>query len=292
MKYADRYGNRWEETGFQDRFLEKLYKSVPGRAVVKVLVHPWVSRMGGWILSQKASCWLIPLFLKGHPMDESGWVKQRFTSYNDFFMRKLKSGQRPVEEDTARIISPCDAKLTVCPITEYGIMKIKHTPYTVKELLKSEKLARAYEGGYGFVYRLTVDDYHRYIYTETGKKSGNYKIPGIFHTVNPIANDLEPIYKENTREFCLIRTTDAGTVLQMEVGALMVGKIENDQEEAFVHRGEEKGRFAFGGSTIVVLYQRGQVQPDQELLDNSRDGYETKVIQGEAVGDKVEKCRK
>lgn len=51
-------------------------------------------------------------------------------------MRKLKSGQRPVEEDTARIISPCDAKLTVCPITEYGIMKIKHTPYTVKELLK------------------------------------------------------------------------------------------------------------------------------------------------------------
>ena len=65
MKYADRYGNRWEKTGFQDRFLEKLYKSVPGRAVVKVLVHPWVSRMGGWILSQKASCWLIPLFLKG-----------------------------------------------------------------------------------------------------------------------------------------------------------------------------------------------------------------------------------
>lgn len=53
MKYADRYGNRWEETGLQDRFLEKLYKSVPGRAVVKMLVHPWVSRMGGWILSQK-----------------------------------------------------------------------------------------------------------------------------------------------------------------------------------------------------------------------------------------------
>ena len=77
----------------------------------------------------------------------------------------------------------------------------------------------------------------------------------------------------------------------MEVGALMVGKIENDQEEAFVHRGEEKGRFAFGGSTIVVLYQRGQVQPDQDLLDNSRDGYE-QSNPGRAVGDKVEKCRK
>ena len=108
--------------------------------------------------------------------------------------------------------------------------------------------------------------------------------------------EVEEIFQgDATFQMCIrdrIRTTDAGTVLQMEVGALMVGKIENDQEEAFVHRGEEKGRFAFGGSTIVVLYQRGQVQPDQELLDNSRDGYETKVTQGEAVGDKVEKCRK
>ena len=94
MKYADRYGNRWEETGLQDRFLEKLYKSVPGRAVVKVLVHPWVSRMGGWILSQKASCWLIPLFLKGHPMDESGWVKQRFTSYKKAETGTTSGGRR------------------------------------------------------------------------------------------------------------------------------------------------------------------------------------------------------
>lgn len=87
----------------------------------------------GWLDIEPESILLAdPVILKGHPMDESGWVKQRFISYNDFFMRKLKPGQRPVEEDTARIISPCDAKLTVCPITEYGIMKIKHTPYTVK----------------------------------------------------------------------------------------------------------------------------------------------------------------
>lgn len=286
MKYADRQGRRWEETDMQDRFLEALYRSVPGRAAVKLLVHPWVSRAGGWMLNRKASRILIPFFLKSHPMDTSGWEKKIFTSYNDFFMRKLKEGKRPVQKDPEKIISPCDGKLTVCPITADGIMKIKHTPYTLKELLKSEKLAKAYEGGYGFVYRLTVDDYHRYIYTETGKKSGNYKIPGIFHTVNPVANDLEPIYKENTREFCLIQTVDVKTVLQMEVGALLVGKILNRQEEAAVVRGEEKGSFAFGGSTIVVLYQPDTVVPDEDLLENSRAGYETKVRQGEAVGRK------
>lgn len=64
MKYADRYGNRWEETGLQDRFLEKLYKSVPGRAVVKVLVHPWVSRMGGWILKPESILLADPVILK------------------------------------------------------------------------------------------------------------------------------------------------------------------------------------------------------------------------------------
>ena len=64
MKYADRYGNRWEETGLQDRFLEKLYKSVPGRAVVKVLVHP-VGFQNGWLDIEPESILLAdPVILK------------------------------------------------------------------------------------------------------------------------------------------------------------------------------------------------------------------------------------
>ena len=97
-----------------------------------------------------------------------------------------------------------------------------------------------------------MDDYHRYSYPEDAVKSENIKIPGIFHTVNPIANDHYPIYKENTREYCLLKTEAFGTLLMMEVGALLVGKIDNRETgRASVKRGEEKGNFAFGGSAAA-----------------------------------------
>ena len=121
------------------------------------------------------------------------------------------------------LISPCDGKVTVCPIQRDGLFLIKQTQYTVRSLLKDEKLAKRYEGGTAYIIRLTVDDYHRYCYVADGVKSAQRKIRGVFHTVNPVANDYAPIYKMNTREYCLVQTEELGTVLQMEVGALMVG---------------------------------------------------------------------
>ena len=56
-------------------------------------------------------------------------------------------------------------------------------------------------------------------------KSQAVEIPGVFHTVNPAANEVYPIYHENTREYCLLKTGQFGTLVLMEVGAMMVGKI-------------------------------------------------------------------
>lgn len=224
MKYASRDGKRWEEQSFQDRFLEKIYGSAVGRMLIKPFVHPIISKAGGWILDSSLSGCLIPGFVKSHHLCPEQWEKQEFSSYNDFFTRKLKEGQRPIDEDEEAFISPCDGKLSVYPITKEGRFVIKHTSYTVPALLKNRKLAKRFQEGYAFVFRLTVDDYHRYCYIDDGVKSSNYRIPGVLHTVNPAANDVEPIYKENTREYCLLHTNHFGTLLVMEVGALMVGK--------------------------------------------------------------------
>ena len=71
----------------------------------------------------------------------------------------------------------------------------------------------------------------------------------------------------------------------MEVGALLVGKIENrTQGQATVQRGEEKGNFAFGGSTIIVLTREGTVLPETRFVEHTRKGIETKVKMGERVG--------
>lgn len=288
MKYIDRKGNITIEENGQDKFLRHLYNDRGGRLCLKVLIQPFVTRLGGWFLNTSLSARMVPGFVKRNHLDLSRCTRQEFSSYNDFFTRKLKEGERPVAGDETVLVSPCDGKVTVSRIGSDSRFYIKDTPYTLGRLLKSESLARRYLGGYAVILRLTVDDYHHYCYAASGKKSAAVKIPGVFHTVNPAANDVYPIYHENTREYCLIKTEKFGTLLMMEVGAMMVGKITNlDLGPCEVKKGEEKGFFEFGGSTVVMLVQHGKVRLDADLIENSENGYETVVRMGERIG----KCK-
>ena len=227
-------------------------------------------------------------FVEKNQIDLSQYEKQEFASYNEFFTRKIKAEERPVEMDEEVLISPCDGKVSVYPICEKGKFEIKHTAYTAEQLLQDEHLAKHYYGGWIYILRLTVDDYHRYCYVADGIKSSQKKIKGILHTVNPVANDACPIYKMNAREYCLLKTETLGTVLMMEVGALMVGKIKNhEQRNCRVCRGTEKGMFEFGGSTVILMTEPGKVQPDEDLIRNTEAGHETLVKLGEQVGRKI-----
>lgn len=192
--------------------------------------------------------------------------------------------------EPTHLIAPCDSRLTVHEITENSRFHIKGTAYTLESLLRDKTLARAYDGGTLLLFRLTVDDYHRYCYVDSGEKSKNHWLPGVFHTVNPAAAAVYPIYKENTRCYSFIESENFGRILQMEVGALMVGKIVNYEEAARVARGSEKGRFEFGGSTIVVVLPRRSCVIDADILANSRAGIETKVKYGERIGCKETCC--
>ena len=278
-------GQTPQDKTLQDKVLSVLYGNRAGRMLLRPLVSPWVSRIGGKLLSTRLSTVAVTPFVRANHIDLSMCEKQSFDSYNDFFTRKLKPEARPIDHAPDAWISPCDGRLSVYPITAEGSFQIKHTQYTLESLLKNSSLAKRFLGGKLWLYRLCVDDYHRYIFPEGGIKSKNIRIPGIFHTVNPIANDHYPIYKENTREYCLIKTENFGTILMMEVGALLVGKIENKEiGPCSVCRGEEKGNFAFGGSTIVVLTQDGKAVPENVYVEHTEQGIETKVKQGEKVG--------
>ncbi len=252
--------------------------------LLKPLIQPQVSKLAGRYLSSALSKWLIPKFIERNEIDMDIYEECDYSSFNDFFTRKIKPDCRPVPEDLDVLISPCDCLATVYPIQENTTFSIKNTEYTLRSLLRSPRLAKRFRGGYAYVLRLTVEDYHRYLYSVSGKQSKNYHIDGTFHTVNPIANDYLPIYKENTREYTVIRSKEFGDVLQMEVGALLVGKISNHKQSTVVTRGEEKGFFEYGGSTIVVLTQKGRVTPRSDLLTNSKNGYETKVLQAHPLG--------
>ena len=284
MNYIDLDGNLVEENTSQDRFLKYLYTNKFGRMIMRLLIDPKVSRLAGKLLDTKASARLIDGFVKREGIDLHEYPDREYTSFNDFFTRTVNDGARPVEADENALLSPCDCRATVYPILKNSNFSIKHTEYTLRSLLHSRKLADRYQGGYLYVLRLTVSDYHRYIYAASGRQSKQYRIEGSFHTVNPVANDYLPIYKENTREYTLLHTSAFGDVLQMEVGALLVGRISNHKESCMAVRGEEKGFFEYGGSTIIVITEPGRVTPREDLLENTADELETIVLQGQAIG--------
>lgn len=284
MKQKFRNGVVVEKYDGQEKLLTLLYGSAAGRALLKPLTAPVVSRLGGWFLSTGVSRVLIKPFIRSNGIDMTQFEPVSYRSYNEFFSRKIRPEARPVDMDPKHLISPCDSKLTALPIGEDTVFTLKHTAYTVSSLLKSDTLAKRYAGGYALIFRLTVDDYHRYCYVAEGEKSENTRIPGVLHTVNPIANDHFPIYKENSREYSILHTAKFGDILMMEVGALLVGRIVNHHEAAEVTRGQEKGYFQFGGSTVVLLTEPGSVIIDEDILHNSREGTETIVRYGEKIG--------
>lgn len=279
-----RNGQIIEKKDGQQKILSLLYGTLAGRLLLKPLIRPWLSRLGGRLLSTGASRVLICPFIRSAGIRMEEYEPQDYKSYNDFFSRRIRKECRPVDMDPAHLISPCDSKLTVLPVTKDCRFTLKNTSYTVASLLRDETLASRYTGGWAMIFRLAVDDYHRYCYAAQGHKGENVRIPGVFHTVNPIANDHYPIYKENTREYTVLSSRGFGDILVMEVGALMVGKIVNHHGEAEVLRGQEKGYFQFGGSTIVMLLEPGRVIPDADILENSRQGVETVVHFGENIG--------
>lgn len=286
MKYVDRSGNIKGADSSQDKLLKFMYKTIPGRMLIRLLVHPMVSKAGKMILSSGISRMLIRPFVRANNIDLSLYEKQKYLSYNDFFIRRIKKEHRPVRMDPHILISPCDAKLSVYEIRKDRHFFIKNTFYSLDTLLRDKKLAAKYRGGHALLFRLTVDDYHRYCYIDKGLKTRNRYIQGVLHTVNPVANDICPIYKQNSREYSLLRSEHFGMVLMMEVGALMVGKIVNYHQAGFVQRGEEKGRFEFGGSTVILLFQKDTIRVDEDIIKNSENGYETIVKLGEKIGEK------
>lgn len=259
-----------------------LYKTVPGRIMLKLITLPFFSKCAGFLMNRRFSALFINGFIKKNNIDMSDYPKKTYTSFNDFFTRSILSKKRPVSRDG--LISPCDGLLTAYKINSDSRFCIKGRTYSVNELLSQDMAAREFSGGICLVLRLTVTDYHHYCYIDSGIKSENHFIQGILHTVQPIACGERDVYTENCREYTIIDTEHLGTVIQMEVGAMMVGKICNADSACSVTRGSEKGYFEFGASTIVVLLKNGAAKLDSEFWENTENGFETRVLYGEKIG--------
>ena len=264
--------------------LRFLYCNKLGLPLLKLLTCRAVSKAAGRFLDSRLSRGLIKGYVRRHAIDMSQYEREEYKSFNAFFTRRIRPELRPFDRSPEAFVSPCDGKLSVYPVDGDSAFEIKGFRYTVETLLRDAALAKKYEGGLCFVLRLSVEDYHRYFYIDGGSKGENVFIKGKLHTVQPVALEKRRVFTENCREYTGMHTDNFGDVTQVEVGAMLVGRIVNDHGAGPCNRGEEKGRFEFGGSTIVLLTERGKVKLDEELLANTRAGDETKVKCGERLG--------
>ncbi len=264
--------------------LRFLYHTFIGRIILSILVRPTTSKIVGHFMNSRFSTIFIKSFIKKNNIDINEYEEKKYRSYNDFFTRKVKEGKRVVDSDATSLVAPSDAKLTAYKINKNSIFFIKGTPYSISHLLQNDELAKEYEEGYCLIFRLSVDDYHHYCYIDEGFHEKSTHIKGVLHTVRPIAFEKYDVYKENSREYTILNTKNFGKVIQVEVGAMLIGQITNlHQAHQFV-KGEEKGMFEFGGSTIVLLFTKDRVKINKTILKNTSDNYETIVKMGEKVG--------
>ena len=133
---------------------------------------------------------------------------------------------------------------------------------------------------------MCVDDYHRYGNIDEGEIIENKAVKGRLHTVRPIAVNKYPVFTQNSREYSIIKTKNFGTIAQIEVGAMMIGKISNHQTSGKVVRGTEKGMFLYGGSTIVLLLEKDKVRLPEIYFENTKNDIETRVLYGSRIGEK------
>ncbi len=258
------------------------YENPVGRALTKaVLCRSFVSDLYAAWQKSRLSKGKVRKFIAQYHISLEDCTAQDFPNFNAFFTRRRKSYVNQTAENELPAVA--DSKLTALPIDENRVFTIKGVPYTAAELLENEKLAAEYAGGICMIFRLSPDDYHRYVYPDAGTQEKTVAIKGVLHSVNPIAGSLG-VYRRNARRYTVLHTAHFGDIVQMEVGALLVGKICNHNETAgSFAKLQEKGYFEYGGSTVILLLKKDAVTVDADILQYSAKGIETKVKIGERI---------
>lgn len=219
-----------------------------------------------------------------------------FKNFNQFFYRKLKPGSRPIAapENPRVLVSPADSRMNAfASVASAQELWIKGDAFSVKTLLDDAKMASYYENGYLAVFRLAPQDYHRFHHAVDGVVGPSKHIEGTYYTVNPMAirDSFLSVYTENVRTITYINSDHFGQVAYVAIGAMMVGSIIlTDSEGQRVKRGDEHGYFAFGGSTVILIFppkigdEGMKIVWDEDLVANSNSTLETVVKMGTRIG--------
>ena len=270
--------------------MKLFYDSRLGRIFLdQLLTKPWLSKAYGSLQSSSISRCKIAPFIKQFGIDMNEFEDRPFQDFNDFFTRKFRPGARNFSQDLTKMPAFCEGRYLALPrLSREGNIPVKGFRLETPTLFNGSSWENTFLGGSGFIARLCPVDYHRYHFPDSGRKRESFRAHGPLHSVNPMALEARPeALFTNERQITILETDNFGKLAYIEVGALMVGKIVESHRAEQFQRGDEKGYFLFGASTVILLAEPGRIQIDQEILDKSAQGIETLVKLGEPIARKA-----
>jgi len=268
-----------------ENWLQWLYYNPVGEATMFTLIkRKFFSSWYGDRMDSPSSEKKIMPFIEDYQIDMTIVQSQKYNSFNDFFIRKLKKNARKIDSTPNVVVSPADGKILAYANIINDDFLIKGSRFDVSSFLDNDELGKKYENGSLIIIRLAPYDYHRFYFPVCGEVSPQVKIDGDLYSVNPIAlQKMIEIFFLNKREYVSISNQQIGKVIMAEVGATMVGSIIQTYQGDVAVIGEEKGYFKFGGSTVVLLFEKDKITIDEDLLNNTAIGLETEVKMGEKI---------
>jgi phosphatidylserine decarboxylase len=284
----------YKETAIQVLYGDSLWNRLIQKFISPFAIHSSLfSRLYGLFQKMNSSSKKIIPFIQTFDVDASEFLDpvSSFRSFNDFFIRKLKTEVRPIDPHSTTAVIPADGRYYFYQdIEKADGFIVKGKKFDLAELIGSESVAKEYEGGSMVIARLCPSDYHRFHFPCDCIPGPTRLINGLLHSVNPIAVKKNiGILSQNKRTVCELDTLHFGRVLYIEIGAINVGSIRqtyraNDPQK----KGDEKGYFEFGGSSLIVLFRRDSIVFDRDLTDATKEGYEIRCLMGQSMGRAVE----
>ena len=298
IRFFHRYTKTVEsENIYGERWLRLSYENPVGRFIVWLLARRAIfSWWYGRQMNRRASALKILPFISEFNLDVDEFAKSAFDykTFNEFFYRALKTEARPIAAGERVAVLPADGRHLVFPNVDLAEgFYVKGAKFSLAELLGEGHLpeehqvrARNFAGGAMLISRLCPVDYHRFHFPVDGQPADPILINGWLYSVSPIALRRNVHFLVgNKRVLTLVESPVFRTVAIIEVGATNVGSIKQTHVPGRpALKGEEKGLFAFGGSCVITLFQRGRIRFEADLVTQSAQFVETYAKMGDRLG--------
>jgi phosphatidylserine decarboxylase len=291
IRYYHRYKHAVEqEQIYGEGWLRFAYGNPAGRFFVWLMAkRAFFSLWYGYKMRKPESALRILPFLAKYEIDVDEFAKSAFDykSFNEFFYRALKPGARPIAAGDDVAVMPADGRHLAIPDVDASPgFYVKGMTFTLAELFGEAAVAEKFAGGAMLISRLCPVDYHRFHFPVAGVPNEPRLVNGWLYSVSPIALRRRLRYLvENKRVVTLVESPRFGTVAVIEVGATNVGSIQQSFVSGrAVAKGDEKGLFAFGGSCVITVFQRGRIRFDADLVEHSAQFIETYARMGDRLG--------